>query len=348
MVRTRIARDGPVPWSVVVDAALYGPGGLYTGDRGAGRGRDFLTSPELGPLFGAVVARYLDDAWERLGRPDPFDVVEAGAGSGALAGAVVHARPACGAALRYTAVEVSPVLRAGAAARLGPSVTVTAELAVSRVTGVVLANELLDNLAFDVYARGVTGWREVRVGLAEGAPAQGALVEVEVAARPSVERTLSTLAAEAPAGARVPWQVGGARWLRRALAVLERGEVTVVDYARSTAEMAAVGPAGWLRTYRRGGRGAPPLQTLGAQDITADVAADQLALVRPPVRIEAQGAWLDRHGMAQLEVAAAATWRERAAIGDLVALRARSRAGEAAALRDPAGLGAFTVMTWEL
>ena len=44
----------------------------------AGRRGDFLTSPEVGPLFGAVLARFLDAEWERIGRPDPFTVVDAG------------------------------------------------------------------------------------------------------------------------------------------------------------------------------------------------------------------------------------------------------------------------------
>ena len=42
-----------------------------------------------------------------------------------------------------------------------------------------------------------------------------------------------------------------------------------------------------------------------------------------------------------------AIWRERAAIGDLEAVRARSRVTEAEALLDPAGLGAFRVLEWD-
>ena len=66
----------------------------------AGRRGDFLTAPEVGPLYGAVLARAIDAWWIELGRPDPFVVVEAGAGPGTLArsvlggGAVVSARAA--------------------------------------------------------------------------------------------------------------------------------------------------------------------------------------------------------------------------------------------------------------
>ena len=68
----------------VMELALYHPvGGFYEGGGRAGRGgADFITSPEVGGLFGAVMARALESWWEALGRPDPFLVVEAGAGRG--------------------------------------------------------------------------------------------------------------------------------------------------------------------------------------------------------------------------------------------------------------------------
>ena len=70
-----------------MDLALYAPDeGFFATGGGAGRGgADFLTSPEVGPLFGTVVGEYLDRRWEALGCPDPFVVGEAAAGRGALA-----------------------------------------------------------------------------------------------------------------------------------------------------------------------------------------------------------------------------------------------------------------------
>ena len=54
----RIGREGPIAFDAFVELALYGEGGFFTRARGAGRaGRDFVTSPEVGPLFGALVAR---------------------------------------------------------------------------------------------------------------------------------------------------------------------------------------------------------------------------------------------------------------------------------------------------
>ena len=108
----RIHREGPVRFDVAVEALLYGDGGFFASGGGAGKRADFLTSPEVGPLFGAVVARALDAEWERLGRPDPFVVLEAAAGRGALARAVLDAAPACAPALRYVCIERSATLRA--------------------------------------------------------------------------------------------------------------------------------------------------------------------------------------------------------------------------------------------
>src|SRR5256885_14580399 len=70
-----------------MEAALYDPaGGFFARAGGAGRaGSDFITSVEVGSLFGALVARAVDGWWDGLGRPDPFLVVDAGAGRGAPA-----------------------------------------------------------------------------------------------------------------------------------------------------------------------------------------------------------------------------------------------------------------------
>ena len=70
VVRAAVARRGPIPIEEVVELALYHPeGGFYASGGRAGRSGDFLTSPEVGPLFGAVVARSLDAWWrEEIGR----------------------------------------------------------------------------------------------------------------------------------------------------------------------------------------------------------------------------------------------------------------------------------------
>jgi SAM-dependent MidA family methyltransferase len=142
----------------------------------------------------------------------------------------------------------------------------------------------------------------------------------------------------------VALQDASAKWVRTARASLEVGRLVVIDYATTTAEMARRPWTEWLRTYARHGRGGHPLARPGEQDITADVALDQLP--GAPHAVTDQADFLRAHGIDDLVDAARPRWRERAAVGDLEALAARSRVHEADALTDPAGLGGFRVVEW--
>jgi SAM-dependent MidA family methyltransferase len=90
-IRGEIARRGPIPFADFMALALGHPeGGYYTAATARPtRGGDFLTAPELHPVFGAALARQLEDAWDRLGRPSPFTLVEYGAGAGTLGMAIL-------------------------------------------------------------------------------------------------------------------------------------------------------------------------------------------------------------------------------------------------------------------
>lgn len=327
-----IHRRGPLPFADFMELALYGPEGFFTTGRGAGRARDFITSPEVGSLFGAVLARAIDTWWDEAGQPDQWVVVDAGAGAGSLGRAILGAHPRCAEAMELVLVERSEQLRA----EHPPEATSLAELPAGPFPGVVVANELLDNLPFSVMERRAGGWQEVRVG-EEG----GTLVEVVVPAAPELADEAAHHAPDAPDGARIPLQHAAREWVHDALGLLDGGRLVVVDYGRTTGEMAAEG--GWLRTYRSHGRGVGALERVGEQDITADVAVDQLP--GHPTR-STQAELLVRHGLEVLVADARSTWRERAAVGDLEALRARSRVSEADALADPAGLGGFAVLEW--
>ena len=313
------------------------------------------------------MARALDTWWGALGRPDPFVVVEAGAGAGTLARDVLAARPACAGALRYVLVERSERLRARQAERLpletpaaafgpatldddserarppadGPVVTSLTDLPAQPVTGVVLANELLDNLPFVLLERAAGGWAEVRVGAAGEA-----LEEVVVPASPELAAEADRLAPEAGRGARIPLQAEARAWLRRARSALERGRVVVVDYADTTPSMAARPWHEWVRTYRGHRRGGHPLDRPGGQDVTCEVAVDQLARTRRPDLDRSQAEFLGEHGIGALVEAARTDWGAGAAAGTLDAVRARSRVGEGDALLDREGFGGFRVLEW--
>lgn len=131
-----------------------------------------------------------------------------------------------------------------------------------------------------------------------------------------------------------------------ALAALHRGRVLVVDYADESASLARRPWRDWVRTYRAHGRGGHPLEAPGGQDVTAEVAVDQLARVARPAVVRSQAEFLAAHGIDQFRAEAAGGWQAGAARGDLDALKARSRVNEARALTDAAGLGAFTAVEW--
>src|SRR5947209_5294916 len=99
-IASRIGREGPIGFDAFMAMALYDPDeGFFTRGHGAGRtGADFVTSPKVGGLFGRLVARALDREWHALGAPDPFVVIEAGAGDGTLARDVLRGEPECASA----------------------------------------------------------------------------------------------------------------------------------------------------------------------------------------------------------------------------------------------------------
>ena len=88
------------------------------------------------------------------------------------------------------------------------------------------------------------------------------------------------------------------------------------------------------------------LSISGTQDITCEVAVDQLAVVREPESVESQADFLRAHGLDELVAEGRAAWEAGAATGGLEAIRGRSRIGEAEALTDAQGLGGFRVIQW--
>jgi SAM-dependent MidA family methyltransferase len=361
MTSSRIAelirREGPITFDRFMEAALYGEGGFFSAGRGARR--DFLTSPQTGSLFGACVARALDAYWRTLGEPDPFLVVEAGAGNGSLARDVWRAEPDCLLALRYVLVERSPALRAEQRTRLpldppdealGPFVRRTdddlvpaaaagpvfasldALPALNASTAVVLANELLDNLPFGIAEWDGNRWHEVRVGIEDDR-----FVEVVVPLPAPVS-------IEVRPGTRVPIPRGMHSWFEECDRVFVHGVVLLLDYMVGTGDL---GDRRWLRTYRGNQRGTDPLDAPGTQDITADVVVEQLLEAATGFSVATnttQVEWLQDLGIDALADEGARVWREGAHRGDLDALAGRSAVHEAAALTDPAGLGAHRVI----
>ncbi|UXH80781.1 SAM-dependent methyltransferase [Roseateles amylovorans] len=150
-VRQAIADAGGwLPFDRYMSLALYEPGlGYYANDRRKfgtmpSQGSDFVTAPELSPLFGRTLARQVAQALELSGTDA---VIEFGAGSGALAEQLIETLDALGRPpARYQIVDLSGSLRARQAERLqrfAPRVEWLARWP-DEIHGVLVANELLD------------------------------------------------------------------------------------------------------------------------------------------------------------------------------------------------------------
>jgi SAM-dependent MidA family methyltransferase len=329
LIAARRELGRPLRFDEYLRVVLYGDHGFYTAGGQAGRRGDFITSPEVGPLFGAVLATWIDAEHARLGRPDDFRIVEAGAGPGTLARSILLAAPQWTG--RYVAVEVSAAQRA-----LHPDgVASIAEMPEEPFTGVIIANELLDNLPFRL-AVFDGAWREACVDVG----ADGHLTEVTIPA----DSSWSSLPTHATHGARVPVQTAAATWVRDALGRLESGSVMAIDYVTPRTAMLAARPwRDWLRTYRGHERGVHYLREPGTQDISAQVCLDQLP---EPSAVRSQAQLLTRWGIDDLVQEGVRIWNESAARPDVAALRMRSRVREAESLLDPSGLGGFLALEW--
>jgi len=273
----RIEREGPLSFAAFMEACLYHPEhGYYTRRVTPRPGSDYFTSPDVGPLFGQLLARQFSEMWELLGRPVPFDLIECGAGRGRLAGQLLAAAaralaPEFLAALQVTLVEISPSQRMAADAALegfGEKVKVGAELPDRGMVGCIFSNELLDALPVHRVVQRGAALREIYVS-ARG----GALVEVEgEPSSPALADYFHRYGIPLADGQLAEVGLAALGWLARAAATLERGFLITIDYGHRAQELYAPGRRrGTLLAYRQHRAHEDWLAAPGEQDLTAHV-----------------------------------------------------------------------------
>ena len=344
----RIRRSGPIPFAAFMEAALYDPqDGYYrSGRRTVGREGDYLTSPEVHPLFGYAVAAQVVEVWERIGRPAPFTLREVGPGSGAciepLLAWVRSQRPDCWDALHVELVEPSAAARDQQARRLGDLGERVRWLGRldegAAIEGAVFANELLDAQPVHRLRWNGEAWEELLVGLSE----EGGLRDV--AGPVSRAELLAPLAGVAASPGQIVEVCPGLAGLVEALASgVGRGLLLLFDYGYPRARLYAPWRReGTLMTFHRHTPGAEPYVRVGEQDITGHIdldsvraAATRAGLRAYPVRSQAE--FLAAMGATHTDAAADAG---RGA--HLDTYLSRRRAVEA--LCDPGGLGRIAVL----
>lgn len=332
-----------------MERCLYGRDGFYaTVGRAGRRGGDFVTSPEVGPLFGEVVAKAIDHWWAALGSPSDFTVYDVGCGPGALLRSVRRSRPdrpwnLIGVDIAASALAAEP----NSSSSTGTEIQVLPELPNNIEGAVVLGNEVLDNMPFRIIEKVADGLNEVFVKTA-GSEGESTVTEVLAPYSPptderssTVDFDLSALTAELPIGTRLPLLNDAGRWVEATLA-RKPARLCLFDYgAATTAELALRG--GWLRTYRQHERGGDPYDRPGSCDITTDVPTDQLP---DPSSVSTQAEFLQQWGIAELVAEGKANWQANAHAPNVAALKMRSRVSESEALLDPGGLGVWNVLQW--
>ena len=111
-IRDRIHKHGRITFAQFMQTCLYSPHGGFYASRGTRISSHFGTSPTSHPVFGALIARQLEQMWHLLGDPPVFHVIEVGSGDGALAQAIVQAcgrmAPRLAQVLYYVAADYEP------------------------------------------------------------------------------------------------------------------------------------------------------------------------------------------------------------------------------------------------
>lgn len=327
-----IGASGPMPFERFMEIALYDRDGFFGGESlRSQRAGDFLTSPEVSALFGETLALYVAEIAEVIG--DPFTVVEVGAGSGSLLRPLLEALP-----LDAVAVEASPAARSA----LATLVPVADELP-ERIRGVVIANELLDNLPTALAQLTSHGWRERWVGVDDDK-----LVFVDAPPRPDVLAWLDAYSGPVAEGGWVEVQLVARAWLTDVLARLEMGAVLLIDYGDTAENLMPRRGEGTLRTYRAHHLGPHPLDEPGETDITSDVNFTALMDLDPSAKLSRQDDFLSGLGLRDRLSGIRRRELEAARTGDeMRRLELRTLKTEAETLLHPRGLGDFRILTIE-
>ncbi len=277
ILAARIRDGGPIPFAEFMRECLYHPEHGYYSRTRAGRFGDYYTSVDVHPIFGRLLARQLAEMWGLLGSPRPFQVVEAGAGVGRLAGHILdfveRTFPDFYAALEYVAVERSAARLAlqasglashAAAGRVSPATEIPAIIP----AGCIFSNELIDALpthrvsmeggALREYFVGIDGGRFVDVLLDPSTPLLAEYFREQGIALTESQQAEVCLEA--------------CRWIENAGRALGRGFAITVDYGHEAPALHnEQHNRGTLLAYRDHTVTENILDAPGEQDLTSHV-----------------------------------------------------------------------------
>ena len=350
-IARRIRERGPLPFAAYMALALYHPEhGYYAREIRTGWHGQFVTSPELDPAFGSLWAAGAERIWAGCERPESFTIVEIGPGEGGFARALLDAATGdFGAALRYVMVERTDAGRRRQAAAVTDARAewVAALDEIEPIpAGVVIANEVVDNLPFHIVERRGEELLEVFADVDDENDLVGSLGPPST---PELNLFLERHGMSLPEAQRAEVSLASEGFIRQAASMVERGAVVVIDYGDAGRDL-LLRPRGTVVCYSAAGIDERPFEDPGTKDITAHanwtavawaLTNEGMTMVGP----RAQADILRALGAGSLDEELK-TAHERALAegrgGDAVA--ALSRRHALRALLDPGGLGNLGVV----
>ena len=311
-IRDLIQKNGRITFAQFMQVCLYSHRGGFYSCRDNRISTHFGTSPTSHPVFGALIARQLEQMWRLLGEPAVFHLIEVGSGDGALARSIVDAcwlmESPFAQALGYVAADYQPSWLHPPEHALGwgygsdrsadpereANITgiqrVKAEglRPFQNVVGCILCNELVDNFPVHRFAIQDGKVKEVFVTL-EGENLTEVLDEPS---SPRIENRLTGLGLPLPEGHRGEVNLAMDDWTSQLAGTLDRGFVLTIDYGELPTDLySSQNSQGTLVCYNKHAVSGDPYQDIGQQDITAHV--DFTSLMRLG----------DRQGLATVEYA---------------------------------------------
>ena len=349
-IRARISQRGRITFAEFMDLALYHPtGGYYRRGGAVGPSGDYYTSPSAHPAFGALLAVQFRSTWVALGRPDPFHVVELGAGNGRLAADLTahsaNLGPGFASALRYVAVdralEIPAADGGGDPSAPPPFDRVRSEgVPLDGIEGCIISNELVD--AFPVH-RFLVDDDILELYVTER---EGRLVEMPgEPSTPGLASRLERLPHSLPPGYCGEVNLAIGPWMAEIGEALKRGFVLTIDYGGIDLDLySAMRASGTLQTYRGHSPGSGPLTHIGLQDITSQADFSSIAYEGRRCGLETialvtQADYLNRLGLGSwVRAVRGMNLDQREVQANTMAMRH---------LVDPSGLGNFRVLVQE-
>ena len=275
----RIRAAGPMTVAEYMEIALYHDeyGYYATAARRSGRAGDYYTSVDTGPVFGEMIAVQLDEMWTFLRDrgAQRMHLVEAGAGDGRLTRDILAAaarnHPDLYDHLAATLIERSAAARARHATTLREHAakhSASCDRLPTGITGVIVANELLDAMPVHVVTGSPSGPREIYI-----AERAGTLLETDGPVSSAVADYARREQIALDPGVRAEIGLQAMEWISAAASALEAGFLLVFDYGLpESALYSDARPAGTLTTYRRHTTSSENwLENPGGVDITAHV-----------------------------------------------------------------------------